>query len=79
MATKLPPGKWSQKYDACRKCGRTSQPHHGKGLCASCSSGRYASEGRERRQAAETPRQRAIRLRKQREWMRAWRAKQASD
>jgi len=43
-----PEGQWSLRHAACVECGRTSQPHAGLGLCATCTH----RARRERRKAA---------------------------
>jgi len=35
-ARKLPAGRWARRWDACRACGSSDQPHRGLGLCPDC-------------------------------------------
>jgi hypothetical protein len=34
-------GRWSKKYERCRRCGRADLPHAGRGLCRTCYSHWY--------------------------------------
>jgi uncharacterized paraquat-inducible protein A len=34
--SKLPPGRWSRKYEACIRCGKTDTRHASKGACWRC-------------------------------------------
>jgi hypothetical protein len=43
-AHRIPPGKWSRKFDACVECGRTDSSHASRGTCHRCYRKRYERE-----------------------------------
>lgn len=46
-------GRWSEKYEACIRCGRKKFRHHGMGLCDSCYAYEKGTKPRREREKKE--------------------------
>ena len=45
--SRLPPGKWSMKFDCCQVCGTTEIEHKSLGMCVMCYRKQYNKENKE--------------------------------